>query len=53
MPGGINMKKFIASLLIVSSIISSNNFVSSSMEKNHKKYKYGEKILILRDNSFI
>lgn len=41
------MKKTLASLLLVTSIMCCSNFSSSNQEKANKRHKYGEKILVL------
>ena len=41
------MKKILASLLLVSSIMCCSNFDSNNQEKANKRHKYGEKILVL------
>lgn len=41
------MKKVLASLLLVSSIMCCSNFHSNNQENANKKHRYGEKILVL------
>lgn len=41
------MKKVLASLLLITSVMCCNNFDSNNQEKANKKHRYGEKILVL------
>jgi hypothetical protein len=51
--GGTNMKNFIASLLLATFIANCSGIVINNREKTEKKHRYGEKILVLQNDSRI
>lgn len=47
------MKNFIASLLLTTSIMNCSSITINNGRKIDKKHRYGEKILVLENNSII